>query len=433
MPEFKTTPSTRKSFFRTVPLPLECSCCAFPADSRAGTVLFLVLGMLALVSTLAASVFYMTRTDIQISGNYKTGSEAFHQAEAAVHYVKDLIEKDVVNDVLSWQAPTQSVSYTAPTGFSFDPVTALVQMPHSNTYLYTVTGRSLKSSSTIDVMVRRSPMLALGIFGNDEVDLKAYANIYSYNGNHIANPTPSDSDGHGDTASNGNFYIHMGTYLDGMLAIGEAPDGTEGVLQASGDPIVTGKMGLEVDYIEQDPMGALGGEIAAEIAAAATSNDNLAVSPPIAGPQYDISLGNGDSMTLPSGTYYVKDITLMNGSTLDIDAGGGPVTIYLTGSGNSGAIEAKNGSTININADPGDFRIYSDTDESIVFKHGGHFKGYIYAPYADITIMNSADAYGLFWGNSVELKNSGDVYIDTSLTEERLSDDIDLVSWKLVR
>jgi hypothetical protein len=350
-----------------------------------------------------------------------------------VHYVKDCIQQDVLNGALDWLSPSYSVSYTAPSGFSFGPVTTLTQMPDTNSYLFRVTGRSLDSSATIEAQVRRRPTLAFGIFGNAQTDLKAYANVYSYNGKKVANPSPADSDGHADAASNGIFYIKMGTYLDGTVAVGETAGGTPGILQDSGDPVVTGRLGLEVDHIQPDPLGAVGGDVAAEIANAAVSNDNASVSPPITSPKYEISLGNTESMTLSAGTYYLEDITLGNGATLDIDASGGPVIIYLKDSGNSGGIEAKNGSIININAEPGDFQIYSDSTGSLVFKHSGHFKGMIYAPYAQVVVMNTADTYGLFWGDNVELKNSGDIYIDTSLTTARLSDDIDLVSWKLLR
>ena len=224
----------------------------------------------------------------------------------------------------------------------------------------------------------------------------------------------------------------MGTYVDGTIAIGEDSFSAGGVFDARADPIVVGKMGLEVDHIEQDPLGAIGGEVATNLLNAATSNNNAAVSPPISHPHYSISLGNGDSLTLTTGVYYVKSIILMNGSTLDIDASGGPVTIYQTGTGAHAGIEAKYGSTINFTAEPGEFRIYSDSAITIDFKNSGHFKGMIYAPYADVMVMNSANAYGLFWANKVFLKNDGEVFIDTTLTEELLSTDVDLVSWKIL-
>ena len=132
-------------------------------------------------------------------------------------------------------------------------------------------------------------------------------------------------------------------------------------------------------------------------------------------------------MAMTSGVYYVKDIELSPGAILDLDMSGGPITIYLTGSMN-----AQTNSTINISGDPGDLRIYSDSSGTILFKHNGHLKGMIYAPYASVTIMNTANAYGLFWANRVELKNSGDVFIDTTLTREQLSTDVDLVSWKVL-
>ena len=397
------------------------------STARKGSILFLAMGMLALLSTLASSVFLMTRTDIRLSGNYKTGTTAFNQAEAGVHYVKNQIQQGVIAGTLSWQDPIHIVNYTSPTGFRFDPVTSLTRMSDTNTYLFAVTGRSFDSEATIEVQVRRNPVLQFGVFGNAELDLKAFANIYSYSSDMTASPTAADSDGYADTASNEQIYIRMGTYLNGTLAVGEDATGMAGILDRSGDPVVTGKFGLEVDHIEVDPLGAIGGGIETDIINASLTNDNLAVSPPITGPLYKIALGNGDSMTITSGVYYVKNIVLFTSATLDFDMGGGPITIYLTDS-----IEAKNGSTINISGKPGDLRIYSNSSGSIILKHSGNLKAMIYAPYASLTVMNTADAYGLFWADRVELKNSGDVFIDTTLTRGQLSTDVDLVSWKVL-
>ena len=133
-------------------------------------------------------------------------------------------------------------------------------------------------------------------------------------------------------------------------------------------------------------------------------------------------------MTLAAGDYYVNGITLKNGATLIIDASSGPVNLYL-----EGGAEAKNGSSVNILGQPTDFSLFSNGTDSIILKNNGTFKGMIYAPYAFVQVMNSADMYGLVWADYAELKNSGDVYIDEAISEQYMSDTVSLAYWKLVR
>ena len=200
-----------------------------------------------------------------------------------------------------------------------------------------------------------------------------------------------------------------------------------------------------VDYIDPDPLGVLpgsGGELDDDFAkySVPANNDNADVEPPIKQPKYDVTLATNKThtMTLTNGNYYIHDLTLNANTTLNIDASSGPVNIYLTGS-----MEAKNGSTINTTGNPTDLNIYSnggDPDrnrgvgyglgESIILKNDGDFKGLIYSPYSPVTVMNKGDFHGVAWGETVEIKNSGDVYIDIALIQSHLSNVIQLLTWK---
>ena len=143
-----------------------------------------------------------------------------------------------------------------------------------------------------------------------------------------------------------------------------------------------------------------------------------------------ISLGNGDSMTLMAGDYYLTSITLNNGATLNIDSSLGEVNIYLTGK-----LEAKNGSNLNVDSGsaPTEFTIFSNSSQDIIFKHGSTFKGTVYAPYASIEMKNSADAYGMLWGNTVDIKNSGNFFFDVALKDKWSANTVSIASWQDLR
>ena len=44
--------------------------------------------------------------------------------------------------------------------------------------------------------------------------------------------------------------------------------------------------------------------------------------------------------------------------------------------------------------------------------------------------MNKGAFYGVAWGETVEIKNSGDVYIDIALMQTYLSNVVKLLTWK---
>jgi hypothetical protein len=390
-----------------------------------------MMAALAALATIASTAYLVTRMDLKISGNYKDGAAAFNDADAGVQYVKSELENAIGAGTLAWGASSNlSVNISAPTGFQFDSVTSLRRLANTNAYLFAVTGRFRDARTTIEAIVYRVPFLEYGVFGNTVVDMKSNGSIYSYYSSEISTPVASDSDGRGDTASNAEIITHNGTRIDGTLALGETTSGDPAVWTSTGTPMISGEEGLEVNHIDPDPLGAIGGQVAAELTAAVTINNNGGVTPAITAPQYEINLGNGDTMTLTAGTYYVEDITLANSAILDVDASSGPVKIYL---GGNGSIEAKMGSTINITGAPTDFYIYSDTTGSIILKNSGHLEGLIYAPYGRIEIKNSGDFFGVAWADEIDIKNSGELFVDRSLTDSLLSDKLAMSSWLNVR
>lgn len=400
--------------------------------SRRGVVLFVVLATLVAIGLLAGTVFLVSAADLRMVGRHKSAAEALHAADAGAQYVKTRIAGALAANGLALTGAVIAVSYAAPTGMAFETVRELWQIGNSSSYWYRVTGLAPGSRAMVDVAFRRSSIFEMGLFGDTSLEAKTAGGVYVYDSRDVAYPTPSDSIGGAFVASNGRIWTHQDTYIDGSFGLGESSAYVDGewVETPSGGTTVRGETSVSLDRIDPDPLGALSGDLAAQFAyySVAANNDNASADPPIASPQNRISLGNGETMVLPAGSYYVSSISVRNGASLVIDDAAGPVSIYLTG-----GLSAGEGSQINFTGSPASLTIFSNSDDPITLRNEGAFKGIIYAPYASVDIMNDGDFYGICWAADVELKNSGNFYIDVAAMERFPADAIEILSWKDVR
>ncbi len=398
-------------------------------SNEKGIALVTALLFLIVLTILGTTAIVISSTDIKIGGNYKTTKQAFNDAEAGIQYAIKNIENGLSAKSLSLAGSSVPVSYTAPPGFSFDPITTLTQVGTTNKYSFQAVGRaSNNAKATIQVVIKQNPFFNYGVFGDELVELKACGCIYSYDSRVTPNPAPPDTTGKADVGSNVAVQTYMDTYVDGDVALGNDGLGNEGVYTPNGVPIITGTAGLSVDRVDPDPLGAIGGDLATTFATVSVDNDNASAG--ITGDS--INLGNGQAITLHGkaggANYYLTGVNLNNGATLNVDATLGPVNIYLTGS-----LDAKNGSAVNIAGSPPDFTIYSNSTDSIAFRHSSTFKGTVYAPYAPVEMKNGSDVYGLIWARTADIKNSGQFFFDMALKDKHLSSKVSILSWKEVR
>jgi len=415
-----------------------------------GMVLPLGLMFLAIITILGTTAVILTTTDLKIGSNYRASEQAFYDAEAGVQYVLkklaiDLDDSD--SETVDLTEDPISLSYSRPDGFSFTPPTALTSLG-SDQYSFSVTGHGANSSeATIEVVLSLGHKSAFdyGLFADGLVDLKAGAELYSYDSRDTPDPDPATfpgaSTGEADIGSNTEVITKLGTYVDGDLALGaDDSDSPVDAVWTDTGATVNGELGTTVGHVDPDPLGANDptSELYDKFIDIVTTNNNatdkMGAACPLAGAT-DIDLGNGDTMTLTAGDYYITSIILKNGSTLEIDATNGPVNIYLNGivDAEDGDMEAKNGSEINNLSQPTDFSIFSNSSQDIVFKHASDFKGTIYAPNADVQLNNSAGVYGLIWGKTVGINNGGGFYFDEAIKDKFLSPTdytVELDSWK---
>ena len=423
-----------------------------------GMVLPLGLMFLAIITLLGTTAVILTTTDLKIGSNYRASEQAFYDADAGVQYVLkklavDLDDSDSTTvDLTADPEEPISLTYTTPSGFSFTVPTQLTPLG-SDQYCFSVTGHVPNNSSeaTIEVVFSAEPksVFEYGLFADGLLDLKAGAELYSYDSSVTPDPDPATfpgaSTGEADIGSNTKVITKMDTYVDGDLALGaddsDPPVNAEWTeTEETTKATINGEAGTTVGRVDPDPLGANDptSELYDKFIDIVTTNNNatdkMGAACPLAGAT-DINLSSGETITLTAGDYYITSIILKNASILEIDATNGPVNIYLNGivDAEDGELEAKNGSAINNLSDPTDFSIFSNSDQDIVFKHDSAFKGTIYAPNADVQLNNSAGVYGLIWGKTVGINNGGGFYFDEAIKDKFLSPTdytVELDSWK---
>ena len=403
-------------------------------NSERGAVLVIVLMFTAILAVLGTGAYLTSSNELKISNNYKIRKQAFYEAEAGLQYAMGRMEDALAQGTLSLSGSTVSVNFTSPAGFSFDTITTLARVGATRCYELEVTGHAGNASSSVEAVIARGTFFQWGVFGNNTVAIENGASVYSYDSTTTPDPTPIDSTGEGDVGSNGQVSLSNYTYVDGDVALGDDGAGAKGIYDPHGSPgpTIIGQEGMDVDRVNPEPLGAVGGALATDFATYGNSinNDNAAASPAIMG--NSINLSNGQTKTLAGksggANFYLTDLTLASGATLNIDTSLGPVNIYLTG-----ALDAKYGSGINTTGQPTDVTIYSNATDDITFEHGGDLKGAIYAPYAKVELKNSGDVYGMIWAKDVLIDNPGVFYFDTALKDQFTSSEVCLLSWREVR
>lgn len=403
-------------------------------DNEHGMVLVTTLLLIAALIILGTTAIMQTSTDLKISANYETGTQALYDAEAGIQYAIAKIEEGLASNPSTFTLPSPgnpvTLTYTTPTGFSFT-ISTISKNSGSGGYTFTSTGHGPgNAQASIEVTFEGGPAINYAAFGDQKVDMKNSGATLSYDSSSSDSTKNDPSDPsfqtthEADVGSNDWLVTHNGTSIDGSAVFGEQSDGSPTVDGIHTGTTFYGTAGVDAGRVDPDPLGInSGGEY--DPSTYATSNDNA-----------DLALGttidtNG-TVTLVGKTggadYYFTSIVLRNSANLTIDASAGSVTIFL-----EGGLDARNGSTINVTGNPTDFSIFSNSTAKIDFKHSSAFKGFVYAPFAEVDMKNSSSVYGAIWARTVDIKNSGTLYFDTALKDKFTSSDLALTSWRDTR
>ena len=476
-------------------------------QNERGAALVISLMFLAILGLLGSTAVVLTTTDMRIGGNYKANATAFYDADAGGVYAIAKMEEGLKaypqtfvhsdGDSLRDMDIGETISlaaFTAPSGFNFTYEPPGLTKIADKLFSFTTNGAGLNNSKTIIATTCKTvPVIDFGVFGDKKVDLGNTAGVYSYSHSATPNPTTGGSTDEGDVGSNESVILRNSSVVNGDVALGENPAGSDGVLTDLGG-IVSGENGMDIVRVDPDPLGIVGGEYAANFATystcsistalppSANTNDNCCYDTNPSLPShcylvdpYDVSsptplvydpdsefdtsgneinVGNNKELTLKGkeggANYYVNDIILKNNATLYIDTTNGPVNIYLTGEIN--AITGSNfvnttdttcsggsctcaPSSCTIGA-PSNFSIFASSQsntDTISIGNDVTFSGLIYAPYITVRMDNSADIYGAIIAREVEIVNSVNIFFDTDMSDDYDPRALAFTTWRDVR
>ena len=121
----------------------------------------------------------------------------------------------------------------------------------------------------------------------------------------------------------------------------------------------------------------------------------------------DFMLTAGAVYTMPPGTYYFRNLTLVGGSQLIIV---GQTTIYLTGN-----LRREGGATVNNTTQLASNLTINMTGGTAQITSDNPFYGVIYAPNTDVTYSGTADFYGAMVGKTLTVIGDATAHYDESL------------------
>ena len=382
-----------------------------------GGVLVACLLLLGLLTVLVGSLYRTTIPELVSSAFHSRQNAAFYNAEAGIQCIIQQVSVGVRDGTLTLTNLGESVNFTAPPGYSFDPVTHINLLPNHRWMTFTVTGRYQNAKAVLEATVARPRLLKnAGIFGDVFLDMQPNGEIFSYDSRDLPFPLRDDSTGEANVGSNHGINIQPGVSIDGLVFLGD-------------DQLMV-PVGYEYEYtgpIEKDPLGALNGPLATAFTKYSDAANNNNSDAGIVNNR--LRLGPGDIFTLPGGNYYLTELYMPANSTLIANGTpGNPVVIYL-----HGEMKVQPNAAINTtNGLPSNLFIFSNDTEPLTVQPNGDFRAFVYAPYASVNVQPNVSAYGVFWGKDVTLKPNIDIFIDISLLDRFLSSSVELVEWRQI-
>ncbi len=234
-----------------------------------------------------------------------------------------------------------------------------------------------------------------GLWGLSDVTVPGSVSIDSFNstgGDYDAMAANAD----GDLCSNGTITVQGNATIEGdVLAI----------------EVVLNGGSMDISGVSEEADLAVTAD-AVDFGDVATVNDNALIpltdNGAVAFNAADkfLKIPANDNLTLPAGTYYMKNITFDSPSTLSI---AGPVTIYMYGD-----FDASGSGTINTTMNPADFTIMS-SGTTVTIQGQVSFYGTIYAPNATVLLRGNADYYGAILADSIDFGGNFSFHLDESI------------------
>ncbi|MHC4622623.1 MAG: DUF7305 domain-containing protein, partial [Planctomycetota bacterium] len=280
-------------------------------------------------------------------------------------------------------------------------------------YVVESIGKFGRSEKRITATLKLQGLFEYAVFGDEQVGLKNAAAIDWYN---------YDADDQNLQAGTNSTDFGAVDLKNGSMVNGDV------VVGVGGDPdvVINGTWatitGETYAMTDQQPLPLITVPSWLQtLPSGGTIDDNTTISNSA---KYDeIDLNNGKVITVdgPVTLYVVGDMVIKNSGEVQIVNGDDvSLTLYV-----GGTVEVKNSGAINnLSEDAKKFELLGlDGCQTIVLKNSTDFYGTIYAPNADVEMMNSADTFGAVIAKSFDQKNSAAFNYDASLRDAGIDDE----------
>lgn len=191
----------------------------------------------------------------------------------------------------------------------------------------------------------------------------------------------------GKTASNGVIALSGNTRILGDVAAS--------TITLTGKAQITGQQTTGVTPVAPAPI------ILSEISRSVRGvNDNALIDAKYL-PEGKLTANGKEIITLSTGTYYLKGISLAGGASIVL---AGPVAILVEGD-----ININGGSVLNSGGIASGLNIFVSTNSTLSFTGGGSLAAYVYAPYSDLKLAGNALLGGHYFVHSATLSGTGNI------------------------
>jgi hypothetical protein len=405
---------------------------------RAGSTLVVVALLMAAVAMLSLSFLTVLRGAQNESTSSREGLAALYVCEAGVAQAIDELRAGGDGTIGSKQYPSTLGDQ------AFWVTASDIGSGRTSLMAY---GRDDGSEVGVEVVVQQTPQgfFRWAAFGEEELHMDSNARTDSYDsslGTYTAQATNGSGSNQyanteGDIGSNGTITMdsNIGVYGDASPGPGESVidgGGPSGVITGSTTPMLA-PIALPEIVVPSIPLTSASLTI--------TGATTLA-----SGSYYygSLTVNNSKELTINGpATVVVDNFNLKSGSSLLINASGGPVEFFVVDDFKLNSNTTVQSTTL----DPGDvaFNLLSDNildpgidvtfDEDLVdFDSGSKMYATIYAPSAEITIDSNFELFGSLIARRVDLDSNCRIHYDERLAT--LSEDEDPVyetlCWRLV-
>jgi len=408
------------------------------SGNEKGMVLVTVLLLIAVSIILGTTAVMQTSTDLKISTNYKTGKEAFYNADAGVHYALSMMEAGLGASPATFSLPTSAdpsdannsstLNYSVPSGFSFVISDITMLAPDIYSFTSTGSGPNNATAAVTATFTVTAGIFNYGIFGNLGVTMSGNGKTDSYDSS-VGPYTWATHNTNGDVGTNdtgtGAIALSGNATIYGNAVVGQGGFPSTDVT-TSGNAQVLGQKLAADEPKDMTPLTLPSGGTSMSAWNISGNNSDTLSSGTYRLPGININ-GNGKGYISGDVTLYVTGNIATSGNGKLQILPGGSLTIYVAGSMNISGNGIANDTT-----SPEKLQVYgTSTCTNVSISGNGNIYGAIYAPLAGISITGNGDIYGSIIGSTMNISGNGNIHYDEALQNVGPGNsDLKLLSWE---